>query len=265
MSDLNVFSYLGNDVRVVDVTGVPHFVVVDVCRILDLTNPSMATKTLDNDDLSSVEVIDTMGRKQFATAVTEAGLYELAFQSRKAEAKQFRRWVTHTVLPELRQTGSFSVAQVPAVGVDVSTIRQLNQAVGFLLKSNEDLTAQVTELTPRADAWDELAAADGDYEVADAAKILARAGIDTGQQRLFTQLAEEVRWIFRGHHGKWTAYQSAVNNGYLAEKPQSHHHPRTGALVMDPPQVRVTVRGLERLRVRLGSLEERPNLRAVSA
>lgn len=264
MSELAVFSYLGNDVRVVDVAGVPHFVVVDVCRILDLTNPSMATKTLDNDDLSSVEVIDTMGRNQIATAVTEAGLYELAFQSRKAEAKQFRRWVTHTVLPELRQTGSFSVAQVPAVGVDVSTIRQLNQAVGFLLESNEDLTAQVTELTPRADAWDELASADGDYEVADAAKILARAGIETGRQRLFAQL-EDFGWIYRGGQGKWTARQTAVDNGYLAEKPQSHHHPRTGALVLDPPQVRVTVRGLERLRVRLGSLEERPNLRAVSA
>lgn len=124
--------------------------------------------------------------------------------------------------------------------------------------------ATVTELTPRADAWDELAAADGDYEVADAAKILARAGIETGRQRLFAQL-EDLGWIYRGSQGKWTARQTAVDNGYLAEKPQSHHHPRTGALVLDPPQVRVTVRGLERLRVRLGSLEERPNLRAVSA
>jgi phage regulator Rha-like protein len=152
----------------------------------------------------------------------------------------------------------------PAVGVDVSTIRQLNQAVGILLESNEELTAQVTELAPRADAWDELASAEGDYEVADAAKILARAGIETGRQRLFSQL-EDFGWIYRGSQGKWTARQTAVDNGYLAEKPQSHHHPRTGVLVLDPPQVRVTVRGLERLRVRLGSLESRPNLRAVSA
>lgn len=124
--------------------------------------------------------------------------------------------------------------------------------------------ATVTQLTPRADAWDELASADGDYEVADAAKILARAGIETGRQRLFAQL-EDLTWIFRGAQGKWTARQKAVDAGYLTEKPQSHHHPRTGVLVLDPPQVRVTVRGLERLRVRLGSLEERPNLRAVSA
>ncbi|WP_454113591.1 phage antirepressor KilAC domain-containing protein [Microbacterium maritypicum] len=110
---------------------------------------------------------------------------------------------------------------------------------------------QVAELTPRAEAWDELASATGDYEVADAAKMLARAGVETGRQRLFGQL-KGLGWIYRAPSGKWKARQSAVDAGYLAEKPQSHHHPRTGELVLDPPQVRVTVRGLERLRVRLG-------------
>ncbi|WP_417540784.1 phage antirepressor KilAC domain-containing protein [Microbacterium maritypicum] len=110
---------------------------------------------------------------------------------------------------------------------------------------------QVAELTPRAEAWDELASATGDYEVADAAKMLARAGVETGRQRLFGQL-RDLGWIYRAPSGKWKARQSAVDAGYLTEKPQSHHHPRTGELVLDPPQVRVTVRGLERLRVRLG-------------
>lgn len=119
--------------------------------------------------------------------------------------------------------------------------------------------AQIAALEPKADAWDELASAEGDYEVADAAKILARAGVETGRQRLFGQL-EQLGWIYRGPQRKWKARQTAVDSGYLAEKPQSHHHPRTGELVLDPPQVRVTVRGLERLRVRLGSV-----LRAVEA
>ncbi|HQE45896.1 MAG TPA: phage antirepressor KilAC domain-containing protein [Rhodoglobus sp.] len=113
---------------------------------------------------------------------------------------------------------------------------------------------QIAELEPRAEAWDELASASGDYEVADAAKMLARAGVETGRQRLFTQL-QEIGWIFRGPQGKWKARQSAVDSGYLAEKPMSHHHPRTGELVLDPPQVRVTLRGVERLRVRLGSID----------
>lgn len=118
--------------------------------------------------------------------------------------------------------------------------------------------AQARELEaakPKADAWDELASAEGDYSVADTAKFLARAGIDIGPQRLFDRLSE-MGWIFRGPQGKWRAYQDKVDAGYLTELPQSHHHPRTGELVLDPPQVRVTLRGLERLRVRLGSVAE---------
>jgi anti-repressor protein len=114
--------------------------------------------------------------------------------------------------------------------------------------------SKVAELEPAALAWTELAAATGDYEVADAAKILARAGVSTGRQRLFEQL-RSIGWIHRGAQGKWTAYQSAVDSGYLHEKPMSHHHPRTGEVVLDPPQVRVTVKGIERLRVRLGTLD----------
>ncbi|GAB3125765.1 phage antirepressor KilAC domain-containing protein [Glaciibacter psychrotolerans] len=127
----------------------------------------------------------------------------------------------------------------------------------FALESEQravQLEAKVAIDAPKVQAWDELASADGDYEVADAAKILARAGIETGQARLFKQLAD-LGWIFRGSHGKWKAFQTAVDAGYLAEKPMSHYHPKTGAVVLDPPQVRVTVRGLERLRVRLGSLD----------
>ncbi|CAG7622404.1 phage antirepressor KilAC domain-containing protein [Leucobacter soli] len=86
---------------------------------------------------------------------------------------------------------------------------------------------QIAELAPRADAWDELASADGDYAVADAAKMLARAGVEIGPQRLFNALAD-LSWIFRGPQGKWRAYQDKVDAGYLAELPQSHHHPRTG-------------------------------------
>lgn len=107
---------------------------------------------------------------------------------------------------------------------------------------------------PKADAWDELASADGDYEVADAAKILARSGVEVGRKRLFDRL-EDIGWIFRGPQGKWRAYQDSVDVGYLRERPQSHHHPRTGEVILDPPQVRVTVRGIDRLRVRLGTKE----------
>lgn len=139
---------------------------------------------------------------------------------------------------------------------DITTPEGVLALAQTLTRTAEELVAArntVAVLEPRAEAWDEIASANGDLSVADASKMLVRAGVETGPQRLFEQLAG-IRWIFRGRDGKWRAYASAVSEGYLTERPQSHPHPRTGERVLDAPQVRVTMRGVERLRVRLGTL-----------
>lgn len=238
------FDFNGAQVRVVGTPEDPRFVASDVLDILGLDRTGL--RRLDDDEMG-VDSIHTPGGVQNLRTVNESGLFSLILGSRKAEAKSFKKWVTATVLPQIRKTGSYGVQALPTGG------QLLALAVIEAQAMLEAKDAQIAELSPRADAWDELASADGDYEVADAAKILARAGIETGRQRLFGQLAD-MGWIFRGAAGKWAAYQSAVDSGYLAEKPQWHYHPKTGDKVLDPPQVRVTVSGLERLRVRLGSV-----------
>lgn len=244
MNALEIFRYDGADVRTVLIDGEPWFSAVDVCAVLGIGNTTDAIRRLDDDEVTLVSI---EGRS--LNAINEAGLFSLILGSRKPEARAFKRWVTHEVLPAIRRTGSYSMA--PALPQSYAeALRELAATV----ERSEALAAANAELTPRAEAWDELASADGDYSVADAAKILARAGVQTGPQRLFQQLGG-MRWTHRGHDGKWRAYASAVDAGYLAEKPQSHHHPGTGELVLDAPQVRVTLRGLERLRVRLGSIE----------
>lgn len=239
MSDLAVFDYEGAAVRTVSIDGEPWFVASDVCTVLEIGNPSQAAARLDEDE---VTLISNEGRP--TNVVSEAGLFSLILGSRKPEARAFKRWVTHEVLPSIRRSGAYAI-ETP----EQLLARALVTAQGVIERKDEHIAA----LTPRAEAWDELAAAEGDYDVADAAKILARAGVETGRTRLFAQLAE-IGWIHRGHHGKWSAYQAAVDAGYLTERPQSHHHPRSGEIVLDPPQVRVTIRGLERLRIRLGTL-----------
>lgn len=105
---LNVFHYQSNPVRVVaDETGEPWFVLSDLCRILELSNPSMVANRLDEDALSQTEVIDSMGRTQTARTVSEAGMYEVVLRSDKEEAKAFRRWITSEVLPTIRKTGGY--------------------------------------------------------------------------------------------------------------------------------------------------------------
>lgn len=108
--------------------------------------------------------------------------------------------------------------------------------------------AEADALKPDAMAWRTLASAEGDYSVNDAAKLLSRdPAIEIGQIRLFAFL-ETQGWIYRDRgDGAWRAYQSQVNAGRMTERAQSHYHPRTGELLIDPPQVRITVEGLKLL------------------
>jgi DNA-damage-inducible protein D len=133
-----------------------------------------------------------------------------------------------------------------AVDLDPTSI----DGITLILAAAQNALAKVKELEPKADAWDAIVSAQGDYSVGDAAKILARAGIPTGPTRLFAQLAD-LKWTFRGGDKAWRAYADRVEKGYLAEKPAFHYHPASGERVVDPPQVRVTVKGLERLRLRM--------------
>lgn len=198
----------------------------------------------EGEDFTPVRVESSGGRPGADHVLTLDMAKELAMIQRTPKGKQARQYFID-VEKRSRETETPALPQSYA-----AALRELADKA----ERNDALEAANAALEPRAEAWDELASAEGDYEVADAAKILARAGVETGRQRLFTQL-HDLGWTYRGTHGKWKARQTAVDAGYLAEKPMSHHHPRTGELVLDPPQVRVTVRGIERLRVRLGSID----------
>jgi DNA-damage-inducible protein D len=121
------------------------------------------------------------------------------------------------------------------------------------VRETKALTAKVAELEPAANSWQTLAAAEGDFSVADAAKILARdPNIKLGRNRLFS-LLDEYRWTYRQvSDDRPRVMQVAIERQWLSEIPQSHYHPRTAELVMDAPQVRVTAKGLHELHKRLG-------------
>jgi prophage antirepressor-like protein len=244
MSALERFDFGTHGVRVVVIDGDPWFVASDVAAALEYDRTSNMTRLLDEDERGT-HIVSTPGGMQEVTVVSEPGLHSAVMRSRSDRAREFRRWITHDVIPSILRTGAYAVPETP----ELLMARAVLQAQELL----ERRDIQIRELTPRAEAWDEIASADGDYSVADAAKMLARAGVTTGPQRLFAQL-EALNWIFRGSDGKWRAYAGRVDSGHLAERPQSHHHPATGDLVIDPPQVRVTLKGIERLRVRLGVL-----------
>lgn len=172
MSAIQPFMYGQCEVRTIEVNGEPWFVLADVCKILGLTNPTMVASNIDSDDLSSTEVIDSLGRTQTARSVNESGLYTVVFLSRKPEAKDFQRWVTKVVLPTIRKTGSYSINEVTRADL----ARMVLESEAHLEAANQ----KVAELSPLADSYRRFLDADGTLPMGAVAQIL---GI--GRQTLF--------------------------------------------------------------------------------
>jgi prophage antirepressor-like protein len=112
-ADVTSFSFHGHEVKVVAHGDEYWFLAEDVCQILALANRSQALSRLDDDEKGTIIINDKP-----VLIVSEPGLYALTMRSRKDETKAFRRWVTHDVLPALRKTGRYEVAQQPLSALD---------------------------------------------------------------------------------------------------------------------------------------------------
>ena len=104
------FKPINQQVRVETIGGEPWFVAKDVCDALALTDVSMTVNRLDDDE-KLTQVVLVSGQSRQMWLVSESGLYNLIFQSRKAEAKAFRKWVTGEVLPSIRKTGRYDIKE----------------------------------------------------------------------------------------------------------------------------------------------------------
>lgn len=109
---LTEFTYESMGVRVFGTQYDPWFVLVDVCRILGLTNPSKVASRLADDE-KGITTTYTLGGEQEVLMINESGLYAVIFQSRRPEAQAFRRWVTHEVLPSIRKYGYYKAPKPP--------------------------------------------------------------------------------------------------------------------------------------------------------
>ena len=111
-NEIQKFDFKGAALRTLtDEAGEPWFVLKDCMSILDLGNPTETVKMFDKDEFSTTEVIDSIGRRQQTYIISEPGLYRLGMKSRKPEAKEFQRWVTHEVLPSIRKHGGYMAGQ----------------------------------------------------------------------------------------------------------------------------------------------------------
>lgn len=109
MNELQVFDYKEHPVRMVEQADGPWWVLKDVCEALDISDHKSVSRRLDDDE-KGVDFIPTPGGQQEVTVINEPGLYSVILRSNKPEAKAFKRWITHEVLPSIRATGGYGEA-----------------------------------------------------------------------------------------------------------------------------------------------------------
>lgn len=212
-----VFNYKGSLVRTVVKDGEPWFVAKDVCEILEISKYRDAASRLEGDERGPV-VVDTPGGPQEMTAVNEYGLYSLVMQSRKPEAKQFKRWITHEVIPSIRKHGAYMTPET--IEKTLSNPDFIIQLATKLKEHQAEITAQkqyIKALEPKAEFFDAVADSKTAIEIGEAAKVLD-AGI--GRNRLF-KLLREKNILMNNNQ----PYQEYIDRGYFRVIEQKYTKP----------------------------------------
>lgn len=189
MNDVKIFENpeFGR-VRTTVIDGEPWFVAADVCHALDIGNPSDALNRLDDDERTLVSIEGASNGKP-VNGVNEPGLYSLVLGSRKPEAKAFKRWITHEVIPAIRKTGGYQVPQSPAEQMAQGILaaqKLLAERDATIAKQNE----RIAVLTPKGIFADAVTASKPSILVGGLAKLIKQQGIDIGQKRLFAWMRE---------------------------------------------------------------------------
>jgi len=213
MNNIQVFTnqHFGR-VRVVMREGEPWFVASDVCRALDVGNISQAVSRLEEDEIHII-LNDTNRGKRSMAVVSEPGLYALVLGSRKPEAQSFRRWITHEVLPTIRQEGAYMTpGRLHEVLQDPDTLIALAQRLKLLQQKNRALADENETLLPKADYFDRLVDHDVNLTLRETAKEL---GV---KERSFIDYLIEHGYLYRDKKQHLMPYADHVDTLFAVKE-----------------------------------------------
>lgn len=238
-NEIQRFDFKGAALRTLtDENGEPWSVAKDVCDILGIDTNHLR-EALDDDEITNLrnsEVWNQPGRAPLI--ISEPGLYKLIMRSRKPEAKEFQRWVTHEVLPQIRNTGGY----IPATDVD-DDMTILAKAVMIGQRTMEEQKrriaeqqSRIVELEPKALFADAVAASDGTCLVGELAKMLRQNGLSIGQNRLF-QLLRDDGFFGKSGSNRNVPTQKAMDLGLFRIKETAVTHSDGHVTISRTPKV----------------------------
>lgn len=215
------------EIRAKSINDEPYLCLVDVCKILEISNASQLKSRLNKDGVIISEVIDSLGRSQDATFINESNLYKVIFQSRKPEAEKFTEWVTSEVLPSIRKNGGYIRGQEQLSDEELIS-KALLVANKKIAEKNQLLTQKEEEinvLKPKARYLDLILQSPSTMTITSIAKDYGKSAIEMNQllHELGIQYKQSQQWFLfakyqrEGYtHGKSTPFYR--NDGRLDYK-----------------------------------------------
>lgn len=235
MNELQIFenSEFGQ-IRTITKNNEPWFVASDICKALDIANTTQAMQRLDDDEKSMLNIGLSGG---YTNCVNEYGLYNLVLASRKKEAREFKRWITHEVLPSIRKNGGY-IANQEQMTPEQIVANALIVAQNIISQKDR----QIEEMKPKADFFDAVADSKTAISMNEVAKVLNIKGY--GRNNLFEFLRENKvldRWN--------VPYQKYVDNGWFRVIEQ--HYQKNGEPIVTTKTL-VYQKGVDSIRRMIG-------------
>ena len=194
MNDIKLFNYNNNQIRVVEKDGTAWFVAKDVCDVLGINNARKAVSSLADDEKMTVTesyAQKKRGGARFYNVVNEPGLYRLIFRSNRPEAEQFKHWVFHEVLPDIRKYGMYLNDKArEAAMVNPEAFNAIARAYAQEKEKVKALEAKILDDAPYLTIGKVVLSLPGSVTIADAAQFMAQHGIKIGRNRLMKLLRE---------------------------------------------------------------------------
>ena len=226
MSELQIFDYENSKVRVYE-DG--WFVASDVCAVLEIMNVSDAVRKLDEDEKMTLALTDShfgsRGGAQSLLLINEPGLYSLIMSSRKPEAKKFKRWVTHEVLPSIRKTGLYAVDEVlnnPDMLISaLEALKKEREERAKMELENAVKTQQIAEMSPKVTY----------YDIVLRSESLVKTGViasDFGMSANKLNVLLHEQGVQYKQSDIWLLYAEHRDKGYTQTKTHVYTNQKTG-------------------------------------
>lgn len=237
--DLIRKTFENSDIRVAIVDDVPWFVAKDVCEYFQDSNHKRSVSRIEDEDKTYIDVIDSLGRPQKATAVNESGLYTLLFnfqpqkankdggthnelhlQDRIHKLKSFKKWVTSEVLPSIRKHGAYMAPNTieraltdPDFLIELATkLKEERLKREQIEKEKQKLEEERLKALPKIQVFDSIINQDGLFSIRNTAKTLQVP------ERKFIEFLMEKKIIFRNPQGHLEPYSTTISKGFMEIK-----------------------------------------------